>query len=105
MFGKIQKLQRYVFGAVIGLAVLSFLVTWFFAPEAGGNWWPYIRFSASVLVSLIVTWISFTIFSYILVVKFANDIRENGNRGNVWSEKEVDQFMNNFEHSDSEDSE
>lgn len=40
--------------ASVTLGAVAFAVTWFIAPQAGGEFWPYVRFLASAVVAVFV---------------------------------------------------
>lgn len=106
-FNKLAKYQAFALLITALVFVGVFSAVWLFAPEVGGNWWPYIRFVFSFVSAVFVTKIFAIIFFFIVnAIFFKNassklldkSFKENGLDDDDAFDKKIpdDAFDNEF---------
>lgn len=98
------KKAKYIYGAALAfslfVAVGAFYLGWFFAPEVGGAWWPYIRFFLSALFGVVVGKVAITISMYAASFYFIDDLFSFGGADDPWGEAEIESLMDEMEEDD-----
>jgi len=86
-----------IMGVSFGMAFISGLSVWIFAPEVGGVFWPYILFAMAVGTSFVAGKIVFGVLVYAFSFYFIDELFTFGNADDPWGDAEVENFMEKFE--------
>jgi hypothetical protein len=96
MFKNLVKYQVAVFAFAGVLSVVAGLIVWNVLPSFGGPSW-YLRLATTGII----VYASYSVFQYLgnFIVAFhaPKRIWNVGNKENPWNEKDIEEFVDNFD--------